>query len=425
MNLFQMSILGSLLIIFITLLRRLLINKIPKMAFSLLWIIAALRLVMPFTITLPFNIITMPKIQGQTVNAALNLDNMPIFSVSDTPSVNTFISDSNGYINVFTILWLAGTLVFGVFFLTLFIYNTKKFKTSLPSETPYIKKWLTEHTCFRTIQVRVSDRISSPLTYGIFKPVILLPKGLDKSDTETLYIILQHEYIHICRFDSTTKLLFALALCMHWWNPLVWVMYILANRDMELSCDAGVIKEIGTENRSSYALALIGMEEKKNGYIPFESCFSKNAITERIEGIMKFKKASAAAIILTVILVFSSVFFFTDTSVSEQEALKELTESIQHSDSGTISFTIPKNYKNAENWNIHIAGVQGFDDGMSMSAHIFEDINESHGWEGGKVYTIETKDQHFKELNMDIYLPNNAKDSINLLDDGNYLHFRF
>ena len=88
---------------------------------------------------------------------------------------------------------------------------------------------------------------------------------------------------------QSQKILFAAVLCIHWFNPLVWVMYVLANRDIELSCDAWVIRMMGEKNRSSYALMLIKMEEKRSGMSALYSHFGKNAISERIEAIMKFK----------------------------------------------------------------------------------------------------------------------------------------
>ena len=116
---------------------------------------------------------------------------------------------------------------------------------SIPDNTPYIQNWLAAHQISRPLAVRSSDLISSPLTYGILHPVILLPKKLDRNDQAALKYVLTHEYVHIRRFDAITKILFAAVLCIHWFNPLVWVMYVLANRDIELSCDAWVIRMMG------------------------------------------------------------------------------------------------------------------------------------------------------------------------------------
>ncbi len=112
-----------------------------------------------------------------------------------------------------------------------------------------------------------------------------------------------HEYVHIQRFDAATKLLLTAVLCLHWFNPLVWLMYTLANRDLELSCDETVLRRFGGNAKSSYAHTLIQMEEKKSGLRPLCNSFSKNAIEERVTAIMKTKKTSLIAVVLAVLLV--------------------------------------------------------------------------------------------------------------------------
>lgn len=126
--------------------------------------------------------------------------------------------------------------------------------------------------------------------------------------------VLTHEYVHIRRFDAITKILFAAVLCIHWFNPLAWVMYVLANRDVELSCDALVIRMMGEKNRSSYALMLIKMEEQRNGMSALCSHFGKNAIYERIEAIMKFKKTSILACTLALALIAGATTAFAATN---------------------------------------------------------------------------------------------------------------
>jgi beta-lactamase regulating signal transducer with metallopeptidase domain len=115
------------------------------------------------------------------------------------------------------------------------------------------------------------DTIAVPLTYGIWRPVILLPKIISSKDEWRLKYILAHELVHIKRFDTLRKWLLAAALCIHWFNPLVWAMYVLANRDIELACDEAVVRAFGQTSRSQYALALIGMEEAKIGLAPLAS----------------------------------------------------------------------------------------------------------------------------------------------------------
>ena len=419
MNLLRIGILGSLLIFFIAVLRFFLIDKLPKATFFVLWEIAALRLLMPFSISLPFSMLPVPTIGSGITTTVSNLTKTQALGTLPIPADSALIEQPGVQPSFLVLLWGVGTVVLGTWFFILYLHNTQKFKASLPNKTPIVQTWLAEHSIIRSLEVRVSDQITSPLTYGIFHPVILLPKGMDPSDETALHVVLTHEYIHIRRFDAIAKLLFAAALCLHWWNPLVWVMYVLANRDMELSCDASVIQALGAEHRSTYALTLISMEEDRSPCVPFQSHFSKNAITERIEAIMKFKKSSVAAIILAVILVLAAVFFLTTgprstTTCSEQEAADQLEKSIRY-ENGMITFTIPTSYEKPENWNIHVAGRQVFPDGMSMSFHQFEVINESHTWEPGKEYTIQIADQYFTLLAMDIFFPNDIHNSIDLL----------
>lgn len=115
------------------------------------------------------------------------------------------------------------------------------------------------------------------------------------------------------------------ALCIHWFNPLVWCMYILCNRDIELACDERVVHQFGENTKSTYALILIGMEAQKSGLIPFSNNFSKNAIEERITAIMKMKKLTTLSCVLACLIIASTVTVFAAASspASEQEITDE------------------------------------------------------------------------------------------------------
>lgn len=142
-----------------------------------------------------------------------------------------------------------------------------------------------------------------------------LPQKIENNDVRQLELILQHEYVHIRRFDNMTKLIAAAALCIHWFNPLAWAMYFLFNRDLELACDESVVRGLGPEGRKAYALTLIDMEERKSGLSPMYSGFSKNAIEERITAIMKMKKITFGAILLAAMLVASVATVFATSAM--------------------------------------------------------------------------------------------------------------
>ena len=323
-----MSVAGGVLILFIVVIRAVAIHRLPKTTFFVLWLIAALRLFLSLSIPLP---------GGLPVNVASISDAVQDFAAqnfvqgneegsSSTQAPPSFAPDVEPgeqfqataqeieRVPVFVVVWLAGSLLLAAYFTISYLRSLQKFRMSLPDNTPYVQRWLSEHRITRPLEVRSSDLISSPLTYGILRPVILLPKKFDRSDETALQYVLAHEYIHIRRFDAITKILFAATLCVHWFNPLVWVMYVLANRDVELSCDGCVLRMLGEKEKSAYARALIRMEERKSGMSALYSHFSKNAITERIEAIMKFKKTSIAACALALVVTVGATTAFAVSS---------------------------------------------------------------------------------------------------------------
>ncbi len=150
-----------------------------------------------------------------------------------------------------------------VIFVTAYLRCRVEFQTALPVSHPYAAKWLQRQTVKRRLSIRQSDKISTPLTYGIWHPVILMPKDTDWENLNLLQYILSHECVHIERFDAIRKLITAAALCVHWFNPFVWMMYFFFNRDIELCCDALVIRQYGEKSKSAYAKSLISMEAKE------------------------------------------------------------------------------------------------------------------------------------------------------------------
>ncbi len=376
MSLFQMSVAGGVLILFIVVIRALAIHRLPKTTFLALWMIAALRLLLPFSIPLPFNIHigldvfsdVVQELPSGNIASTLPGDSPPSYDIGTAVP-----SPATEHISTFEILWLVGVLLLAIYFSISYFRSMRKFRMSIPDNTPYIQNWLTAHQISRPLAVRSSDLISSPLTYGILHPVILLPKKLDRNDQAALKYVLTHEYVHIRRFDAITKILFAAVLCIHWFNPFVWVMYVLANRDMELSCDAWVIRMMGAKNRSSYALMLIKMEERRNGMSALCSHFGKNAISERIEAIMKFKKTSILACAFALVLVVGATTAFATSSGAWQEFdLDDLNLTEGHTGTETDNMKIvdsegiPDQVKDLDQFNLTEGQVGTQSNGMKM-----------------------------------------------------------
>ena len=147
-----------------------------------------------------------------------------------------------------------------------------------------------------------------------FKEDLSMPQEDETGDT-----ILLHEFVHIRRFDAVKKLFATAALCIHWFNPAVWIMYSLFSRDIELACDEAVIRHTGLDAKANYARVLIAMEEKKSGLAPLCSSFSKNSIEERITAIMKAKRTTLFSIILASLIIFTAAGMFATSAIASNK----------------------------------------------------------------------------------------------------------
>ena len=329
MSLPEMSLSGGVMILVIVVVRALAIHRLPKGAFPVLWGVAAARLLIPYSLP---SALSVYSLLGRIAPAAEAVQNIPAavpFAPTapayQTPPALAAGTAATVSVDPWTVAWAVGALACAAFFAAAYGKCRGEFQASLPVEKEYAKQWLDEHQLRRTIAIRQSDRISAPLTYGVLRPVILMPKTVDWDDQDTLDYVLTHEYVHIRRFDAVTKLVLTAALCVHWFNPAVWVMYVLANRDVELSCDEAVVRRFGEHAKPAYAMALIRMEERRSSLTPLCNNFSKNAIEERIVAIMKMKNTSLAAVVAAAALVIGvTTAFATSAKANEGTSVEDL-----------------------------------------------------------------------------------------------------
>ena len=325
MSLLQMSFSGAVFITAVVMIRAAAINKLPKKTFLVLWELVMVRLLIPFSIPSVFSVYTLVThgLSSAALPEVTTDYNMPVVEgvFAATGGMEQPPADILSSVSLWFIVWCAGMIPAALFFVISYLRCLMEFRTALPVRSHYVEKWLEQQTLKRPVLVRQSDRISTPLTYGIFRPVILMPKKTDWKNEKQLQYILTHEYVHIYRYDTVTKLLAACALCVHWFNPFVWVMYRLFNRDIELACDESVIRQFGEKSKSAYSLMLVNMEAAKSGLLPFCNNFSKNAVEERITAIMKMKKTSLFAICIAAMLIVGvTTTFATSAAGSDRES---------------------------------------------------------------------------------------------------------
>ncbi|MET3211254.1 UNVERIFIED_CONTAM: bla regulator protein BlaR1 [Paenibacillus sp. PvR008] len=327
MDILQMSISASVLIVFISLLRILAINKLPKLLFLILWGIVLCRLLLPISFPLLPNISTPFEALKDTDNQIEKITTIH-HAVGNVVANYKNLTDNIGisvYLrqliqpNILTIIWLSGSVLLFVIISVISCRSKRELQTALPlkGNHPYISDWMKRHPLRRSIQILSFDRINTPLTCGLFRPKIILPKSLHTENASVMNYILTHEYMHIKYFDLTWKFVAAIVLCLHWFNPLVWIMYVFLNRDLEIVCDERVIKKLGADNKGAYALCLLDVADQKRKFTPLYNGFSKNATQERIVSIMKFKKASLFTVVVSSALVLGAMSAFAANSGEE------------------------------------------------------------------------------------------------------------
>lgn len=289
----KISCFATVLILAVWVIRCLTVNRLPKNTFCVLWICAALRLVLPYSIPSRFsifNLFLMPQPTSMEV---------PVYQMM-TPAT------PKPQITPLTIVWLVGVLAMAAVFLISYIRSMVIFRGAVPVDPLPVSA----PKFHRHIQVKASGRIAGPLTYGVFRPVILLPDTTDWENTEEISYALAHEYAHIRRWDCLTKLLMAAALCLHWFNPAVWLLCRFAGRDMELACDEMAIRTLGEENRFSYARALTEQGSRARGIFLPASTFGGAKIKERIDAILKSPRRSWVTLVISTLLVMVTLAVF-------------------------------------------------------------------------------------------------------------------
>lgn len=329
MGLLQMSFSGAVLILAIVVIRTFTINHLPKRTFLILWGVVLLRLLVPFSVPSGLSVYSLIDRNTDTnmfTGTQMNniLSNMPSGQVEPPKPTQELFVQQGSFVLLRFVIWCIGMTLCMTFFALSYLHWHFRFRTSTTVNNSYIEQWLKIHKLKRPLCIKQSEKVDAPLTYGIFRPVIVMPKDTDWDNVKQIEYTLLHEYVHICRFDTVIKLISSLALCVHWFNPFVWVMYILFNRDIELSCDESVVRRLGLAERSAYAKMLISMEARKSGLLPFYNSFSRNSIEQRIKAIMKTKKLTVGIFAVSAVIIVAMSALFATSGKTENKQTKQM-----------------------------------------------------------------------------------------------------
>lgn len=301
----NMSITAGYVILFV-LLARLPLRKAPKVFSYGLWLVALFRLACPFSFASAWSFLTVLKADSTAyipaniglaaqpeVNVGINGVNQAINGA--LPAANAAASANPLQFVLFagSLLWVLGVLIMLTYGAASYVLLKRRVGLALRLEGSIGDNIFEE------------EGIQSPFVLGILKPKIYLPLGL--SDSEKSYM-LKHEQIHIQRLDYLVKPLAFLLLCIHWFNPLVWLSFFLLHKDMEMSCDERVLREMGPEIKQDYSSSLLSLAAggKMIGGSPL--AFGESNVKSRIKNVLKYKRPALGVLALTAVLIIAVSF---------------------------------------------------------------------------------------------------------------------
>ena len=203
------------------------------------------------------------------------------------------------YTNI-SIIWLVGCLglsAYGIFSYSIFMKKLKVRGNQEGENDNIEKRFVSEKNCV----IVLSGKIKEPFVTGIFRPVIYIPEGLDKQQQE---LVTWHEMVHIMRLDYLMKPIAYLAVCIHWFNPLVWLAFHFMEQDMEASCDEAVLKKIGYDNKKAYADTLLCLSEEQEWRENRPIGFGEKSVKSRIKNVIKLKETKIWSTVIAAIGVF-------------------------------------------------------------------------------------------------------------------------
>ena len=327
-------------VIAVVLLLRLLLRRVPKIFSYLLWIAVAFRLICPVAVESTFGLpsgkdsfLQMAWEQMQdskkadlqiqkTGQTSIQNGNL-VLGVRDSQKQDGLQSGSgqkeiisagkseaaagdDSLSTAFRLaegIWLGGMAI--LFFATLFLYYRLKKKLRVA----------------RQVEERIYEMegLPTPFVAGIRKPCIYLPTGLTGAERE---YILAHENVHIKRFDYVFKMVGFFLVIVHWINPLVWISYFCMTKDMEMSCDEAVLRNLGTGIKKDYSTSLLHMALPQSGARMTTLAFGEGNVKSRIKNVLHYKKVGAGILAGCVCLVLVATIFLTTNRPESRDRMK-------------------------------------------------------------------------------------------------------
>lgn len=303
LDLFNASISASWLVLVVIGLRFLL-KKAPKAIHCALWALVAVRLLCPVSIESPISL--MPSNETLSMDyrveqsiytsqqTVLDIVENPIYPENVNMTIDSPISNPTIWDIEWSVIWLIGVGFMALYVLISWLRLRRQVAASIPIAS----------------DIRLCDHIESPFILGVFRPVIYLPSDISQ---DALDHVLAHEKAHLARKDHWWKPLGFALLTIHWFNPVMWLAYILLCRDIELACDEKVIRTMNPQQKKAYSTALLGCSVRRPLIAACPLAFGEVGVKERVKTVLNYKKPAFWIVVVAVILCIAvAVCFLTD-----------------------------------------------------------------------------------------------------------------
>lgn len=306
MNLLEATIATAVMILAVSLIRFVGKKYISKTAVICLWNLVLLRAVLPLQMLagkIPVVKRTYDNLQTSRTIVKLP-DRLPVISSLKEIPLET-VEQGEAFhsrmlpINPVWAIWLAGLFCFVLYFLIIYRREYRQLKNSVPTRNETAERLIRQMTFRRKIDLYKGEEFKTPVTYGVFRARIVLPAQLTEISRVDMRNMIAHELMHIRRHDVAKKYLLTAVLCLHWFNPMVWIMYRLYQKDQEISCDEQVLKTMGERQKKNYIYTMIKMAAGGKRFLTTTGFGSKHAGKERILEAMNSKKMGKRSVALS------------------------------------------------------------------------------------------------------------------------------
>lgn len=303
-KLWEMSLTGGIVILAV-LCARVLLYRAPKIFSYVLWSVVLLRLLCPVSVSTPVSLFCLLELQERevvytqpekdAVGMVQNPAGQQAGALLQEQTTDTVQTQNEAAEDATRSVWTQKNVWFGVIWLAGMIFVLLYGSRGLGS----LKKSLRQSEKMRR-NVYETNLINTPFVMGVLSPKIYLPMNLTEEEQD--YIIL-HERTHIARGDHISRLIFFLALAIHWFNPLVWVAFYLSEKDMEMSCDEAVLKAMDEDIRAEYATSLLGLATGRRRLTGMPLAFGEGDTKARVKNIMRYRKPAVGVAVVAALAV--------------------------------------------------------------------------------------------------------------------------